>query len=481
MLFKEALNTPCGLRYMYDSLDLRSSAGRRLLLETEMMTDGPEISEHYGKLMEFFEKADDKNAATLQVKLTRLRDIAGTASGLASGTVLDDVELFEVKNLLLLAIEIREVLSAMKVGSVTVSLLCEIVVRILDPDGQRVPSFHVYDSYSDELARLRAEIKRKGEDEELLRRSQELENAVRVRLSGELRQYANVIWLTLETLAEVDVLLAQSMQMKDMGLVFPQGMAELSGTASSGRGKTKSANKSSAVAAAEYTDEMPSHRGRTKYVKMFHPQVRELLAEKGRDFQPVDIDFGGGPVTIIGANMGGKTVVLKTVGLCQLLFQFGFGIPADEAVIDIKRGVLFCIGEQENIMEKGLSSFASEVVCINGIIEAAGKGGRMLALVDEPARATNPVEGTALVEAFIRIMDGGNTDLIVTTHYKLEGTPGRKFRVTGLVGGKMDYSLVETDDSAIPHEAVNIAQALGADARWLALTKEILEKKAKRG
>lgn len=462
MLFKEALNTPCGLRYMYDALDLQSAAGRRLLLETEMMTDPAEIAEHYGKLSEFFEKTEARSTDTIQVKLVRLRDIKGTVGNLVAGAILDDVELFEVKSLLLLAIEIREVISKLKITAVQVSPLCELVVRILDPDGQKVPSFHVYDSYSEDLAKARARMRlEKDESEDLLRRIQELETGIRKHLSEELRKYANVVWLTLEALAEIDVLLAQSLQMKAMGLVFPENAVVTSG------GETK-----------KNTGETFSGNGATQYVRMFHPQVKELLAEKGRDFQPVDISFGGGPVTIIGANMGGKTVVLKTVGLCQLLFQFGFGIPAEMAKMDVKQKVMFCIGE-EDLSERGLSSFASEVVCLGGIISAGRENGSLLALVDEPARATNPVEGTALVQAFIRVMDGSKTDLIVTTHYKLEGTPGRKYRVKGLVDGKMDYELVETDDSTIPHEAVNIAESLGADPRWMALTKDILANKVR--
>ena len=399
----------------------------------------------------------------------RLRDIKGTAGNLVSGAVLDDVELFEVKSLLLLAMEIRQELSSLKITTVEVSPLCELVVRILDPDGQKVPSFHIYDSYSEDLAKARSRMRiEKDESDTLLRHIQELEDAIRKRLSEELRIYANVVWLTLEGLAEIDVLLAQSLQIKDMGLVFPENADDPSVNP-----KPQYTNKTPAGAVADNAAAIHPYGLMTKYKKMFHPQVKELLREKGRDFQPVDISFGGGPVTIIGANMGGKTVALKTVGLCQLLFQFGFGIPADRAVIGVKKGVLFCIGE-EDLSERGLSSFASEVVCLGRIIAAGRENGCLLALVDEPARATNPVEGTALVEAFIRIMAGTGTDLILTTHYKLEGTPGKKYRVKGLVNGQMDYELVKTDDSTIPHEAVNIAESLGADPQWIALTKNIL-------
>lgn len=441
MLFKDAINTPCGLRYMYQELELQSGAGRRLLLDEVMMVSAEEIEEHYGKLREFHSLVDDRTTRTLQVKLARLRDVSGTCSRIASGAVLDDVELFEVKNLLLLASEVREVLKGAGIEKLFVPVLGELPLRLLDPQGQRVPSFHVYDCYSDELAALRLQIRQNPPDrDELLKRSFEIEVQVRKKLSEELRGHATVIWLTLETLAEADLLLAQSLQIKKMGLVFP-----------------------------EMSDD-----GKTVYEKMFHPQVAAQLAERGGEFQPVDISFGDGPVTIIGANMGGKTVVLKTAGMCQLLFQFGFGIPARTAKIDIKKDVLFCIGEEDRSLQ-GLSSFGAEITCVDRIIKASREGRCILAIVDEPARTTNPVEGTALVEALLKVMDGTEADLLLTTHYNLKRTPGRKLRVKGLDGGKMNYSLEETAEGEVPHEAVAVAESLGADVGWMEETKKILD------
>lgn len=438
------MNIPCGLRYMYDTLELQSGAGRRLLLDEVMPAEREEIGESYAKLREFFGKLSGSDIETLQVKLFRLRDIAGTLSRLASGAVLDDVELFEVKSLLLLASEVREVMAEKGLETVHVSPLCELPLRLLDPEGQRVPSFHVYDSYDGELAGLRARIRREPENaEELTVRALGLENTVRKMLSAQLRQHATLIWLTLETLAEADILLAKAVQMRKMGLIIPEISAEGSGN------------------------------GGTVYEKMWHPQVKEWLAGRGGEFQPVDIRFGGEPVTVIGANMGGKTVVLKTVGLCQLLFQFGFGIPAGKAEIDIKQNIFVGIGDDDRSMQ-GLSSFANEVRGINVIMRAAREGGRNLALLDEPARTTNPVEGTALVEAFLKVMEGKGTDLIVTTHYNLKDIPGRRLKVRGLENGKMNYGLEETSESAVPREAVAIAESLGADAEWLEAAKEIL-------
>ena len=96
--------------------------------------------------------------------------------------------------------------------------------------------------------------------------------------------------------------------------------------------------------------------------------------------------------------MGGKNVVLKTLTLCQYLFQYGVGIPAKNADIAVKDEVYFCIGDEQSI-EKGLSSFAAEMKNIDAVIKASRGKRKLLALIDEPARTTNPKEGTALVSA----------------------------------------------------------------------------------
>ena len=207
---------------------------------------------------------------------------------------------------------------------------------------------------------------------------------------------------------------------------------------------------------------------------MFHPQVRDALERAGKKFQPVDISFAHTPTLITGANMGGKTVVLKTLTLCQYLFQFGFGIPASEASIAIKDDIMFCIGDEQSI-EKGLSSFAAEMKNIDAVIKASREERRLLALIDEPARTTNPTEGTALVQALLKVLAPRHMSLVMTTHYDIEPGTAHCLRVRGFDGGSMNYSLVEVEDGEVPHEALNIAQSLGIDPEWITLAREELE------
>ncbi|MBR7157037.1 MAG: DNA mismatch repair protein MutS, partial [Bacteroidales bacterium] len=299
MTFKSILDIDCGIRFIYDNLQLNSSCARKMLLESQMMTAKREIDIYYGKLNQLF----NKNLTPLANKLMCLKDIETTIKRVAAGIVLDDIELFEIKYLAMIS---RDVLALMKEQKITAVNLPDLsdVVAILDPDSLNIPSFYVYDSYSEELMQVRKEMKaisgygqevegdQKQQLLELQKRNDEIEAEVRGELSGKVKEYSKELDYALKGLAMLDILIAKVVQMKELGLNFPS-VTEI---------------------------------GETFYVKMFNPMVREALEKVGKQFYPVDIAFANVPVTIIGANMGGKSVVLKTLALNQLLTQFGFGV-----------------------------------------------------------------------------------------------------------------------------------------------------------
>lgn len=471
MLFKDFFDAPCGLRYMLESLQLVSSCGRSRLLSSEMLVSQGDIEESYKKLRIAYRTIYETDGVTgsalasLKHKLMCLRDISGTISRLANKVVLDDIDLFEIKYIALLAGAVRGYLEELKLGVIEIPDL-EDVVKILDPDGMRVESFYVYDSYSKELGRIRGELKKLqgleiGRDKaattdsritELIERERLLERKIRENLSDLLREHAESIKLAVDSLGDLDVLLAKCLQIKEMGLCFPEISSD----------------------------------GRTLYEGMFHPQILSIYEEynklhadfggEKKRFTPIDIEFVHIPISIIGANMGGKTVVLKMLALNQLLFQFGFGIPAKRAEIEIKDEVRICIGDEQDELS-GLSSFAGEIKAIDGVLQSAAQGKKLLALIDEPARTTNPIEGTALVAALLNVLKDREISLIITTHYNIPGEFFRRLRVNGLVNGKMDYRLGETKSGDIPHEAINIAKSLKVNEQWIGEAEKFLDKK----
>ncbi len=445
MQLRKLIDSPCGLRFILDELCTHSSYSRKLLLESTMMHGRESIEKSYSVLKEFYhvvENDDNKNAIqTMQFKLCKLKDINNTISRLTSSTVIDDIELYEVKSLALLSADVKNILEKLNLINVIEIPTLEDVVKILDPDGLRIATFYIYDSYSEELAVLRRKLKEKDfYQEEIYNKVMEVEDEIRAKLSEALKPFASVLCKTLNVLADVDLNLAKALQMKELGLCFP--------TISN--------------------DNVATYKG------IFHPEVKNILDKEKREYQKVDIQFGMKPVIIMGANMGGKTIVLKTLAMSQYLMQFGFGIPADSAEMMIY-DEMFCLTTDDQSLNKGLSSFAAEMKNIDAVIKASHDDKKILALIDEPARSTNPTEGTALVSSLVKLLQDKAMSLIIVTHYNIKTYNNKCLRVKGLENGKMNYELVETHEGEVPHEALNIAESLGVAPQWIQMAKEILE------
>ena len=445
MQLRKLIDSPCGLRFILDELCTHSSYSRKLLLESTMMHDRESIEKSYSVLKEFYnvvENDDNKNAIqTLQFKLCKLKDINNTISRLSSSTVIDDIELYEVKSLALLSADVKNILEKLNLINVIEIPTLDDVVKILDPDGLRIATFYIYDSYSEELAVLRKKLKEKDfYQEEIYNKVMEVEDAIRAKLSEALKPFVHDLCEALNALADVDLNLAKALQMKELGLCFP--------TISN--------------------DNVATYKG------IFHPEVKNILDKEKREYQKVDIQFGMKPVIIMGANMGGKTIVLKTLAMSQYLLQFGFGIPADSAEMMIYDEI-FCLTTDDQSLNKGLSSFAAEMKNIDAVIKASHDDKKILALIDEPARSTNPTEGTALVSSLVKLLQDKTMSLIVVTHYNIKTYNNKCLRVKGLENGKMNYELVETHEGEVPHEALNIAESLGVAPQWIQMAKEILE------
>ena len=183
--------------------------------------------------------------------------------------------------------------------------------------------------------------------------------------------------------------------------------------------------------------------------------------------------------------MAGKTVLLKTLGVAQLLAQFGMFVPAASASITLVDDIVFCIGDKQNEMN-GLSSFASEIIKISNVVKQSATA-KLLILIDEPARTTNPVEGKAIVQALSNLLAERISISLITTHYAQLGIPCRRLRIAGFreelanaaispenINLFMDYSLVEDNSDTVPHEALRIATLLGCDTDLINLAEHHL-------
>lgn len=448
MLFKNSFEQNPALRFVYDQLQMASNLGRHYLLDLPFCTDEEALRSEFELLAQTVALTQNDNNRTklthIRNNLHQINDIRPTLVALADGVTLDDIQLFEIKKTAILTRKIADDLKAIRCDVFPLENM-EAVVAILDPEHTNIPHFYVYSAYDHELATLRERIEHAqstAEAEEYRFEAQKVEDRVRGKLSQKLLTYHNAIAHNLDTLAHLDLLLAK------------------------------------ARLAIQWNACRPNIGNHTRLMGLYNPEVDHALREKGRTFQPVDIQFGREAILITGANMAGKSVLLKTVSLAQHLFQFGFYIPAKEADMSIVDIIINSIGDNQS-ETSGLSSFAVEILTVDKIIRSARAGQKVLALVDELARTTNPEEGKILVGNYLHLAQKLGITTLVTTHYSGIKATCRRLRVKGLqlsenqtitmgnIGDFMDYSLVETEADEVPMEAFTIAKLFGVDAEIL--------------
>jgi DNA mismatch repair protein MutS2 len=154
---------------------------------------------------------------------------------------------------------------------------------------------------------------------------------------------------------------------------------------------------------------------------------------------PLDLELGeGGRLLLVsGPNMGGKTVLLKTVGLAVALAHAGLPVLAAEGsavpVLDELRADL---GDEQSV-DRGLSTFAAHLLALKAMAEAAGPG--TLLLADELGAGTDPEEGAALGRALIEHAAARGAWGVVTTH--LGSLKRVASEVAGVVNGSLEFDL----------------------------------------
>jgi len=169
--------------------------------------------------------------------------------------------------------------------------------------------------------------------------------------------------------------------------------------------------------------------GEVRFVSARHPLL--ILKEKkgGAKVVPVDIIVpdGCGVLVISGANTGGKTVAMKTLGLLTLMALSGMMVPAAEGSTAVAFDSIFSdIGDRQDLIAS-LSTFSAHINRIKDFFSEARAGS--LVLIDEIGAGTDPSEGGAFALAALETFRANGAVTVITTHLnvlkaKAQADPG---------------------------------------------------------
>ena len=158
--------------------------------------------------------------------------------------------------------------------------------------------------------------------------------------------------------------------------------------------------------------------GRVKMMAARHPLLVQARKEgRGDEVVPIDLhlDQHQRILVISGANTGGKTVALKTLGLLSLMAQAGLHIPAAvDSEVSLFRDVFAYIGDEQNLQEH-LSTFSSFVLWLNRVLD--GIDNASLLLIDEIGVGTEYSQGAALAMGLLDYIRQKGGYAVVTSHF----------------------------------------------------------------
>ena len=451
MNFKQAINENPQLKSIYEHLIIKTAMGRNLLFDSEFSVDKEFLEKQYeltAKCQKFLESVTANDKMLLECILYDIHNITGSINLLERKENLDDIGLFEIKAFCLSCVQLNQSLENLNCEDFILDSF-EDIITLLDPEGTRSRQFYIYNAYDPNISSLRSEFEKLKQTDSPLTANiynqiLEIENIVREKICTNIRPEIERLRRAVSQIALLDISIAKAELNTEMNLVKPQ-----------------------------INDSF------IEYTGIFNPIIKEHLNKKGKNFQSIDIKCDSRTMLITGANMAGKTVVLKTLALNQLLAQFGFFVASEKANICLTEGVLQSIGDNQD-ENQGLSSFASEILTLNNIVKQVKTGKRYLVLADELARTTNPIEGVKLLNGFISTINTGNSVCVVTTHYSNITAPCLHYRVKGFINNNLkppisianlsdniDYSLVEDTTNTTPTEALALCHLLGIDDDWL--------------
>ncbi|MDK2562194.1 hypothetical protein QOZ84_01430 [Romboutsia sedimentorum] len=422
----------------------------------------------------------------IQYEFCKVKNIKNTIVRLENKNILDELELFEIKSF---AINVNKIMQYYLKLNIDVDYInfnsLEKVVKLLDPEDLKLTTFQIYGAYSKRLLRIRqnklnvekeifssTEIKNieklKKKRLEIVIQEEEEVLKIRKALTEQLYNYLIDVKENITNIGKLDLLIAK---------------ADL---------------------AIKYNAIKPSINEDNKiYFKdLVNPNIQRILDSQGKQYIPISIEIDNKITIISGANMGGKSVSMKTIALNLYLFQCGFFVFAKEANLCIL-DFIYLVSDDMQDINKGLSTFGAEIIKLKEITKLIKIRDGFIAL-DEFARGTNPIEGRLLLKSICEYFKQYNSISLISTHlddinisdvdyYQVIGLKNVNFeglkRQIDLRIGKdkssngvkilqeyMDYRMEKVSkETKVPKDAINICKLLGLDNEIINIANKLSE------
>lgn len=487
-----------------------------------------ELSEEFDRIEKMMGLILSQKSVFIELKaaMKQMKDLRLTIERSIKDETLTSVEFFELKNFAAVIKTISSCTAQMMWNVPEELKPCRIewLEVLLDPEKSGIKTFYIYDCYSEKLGEIRKE-KNKLEFElegmkKAVYKAFEEETGMAFRSNGEVtiaksneklieslkektmltiinETYLNTTFglrddeLTNKYNKEIDFLRGEEAAeeieiLKILSKKVGAGGAEiLANMDRIGRldlliAKAQYAQVINAVKPTfSKNGELDIHKGR-------HVLVETSIRKKGKEYTPIDVCLNKEVALITGANMGGKSVSLKMIGLLQAMFQYGMFVPAERFSSVLFEFIHVSAGDEQSI-DKGLSTFGAEIKNINEALKKSKKSG--LILIDELARGTNPHEGHAISAAIIDFLKKKPTKTVITTHFDgLALEDITHLQVKGLkeidfcmldeschISDYMDYSLISiVGEIGIPRDAINISRIMGMPKEIIKKAEEII-------
>ncbi len=527
-----------GLDYVVSAMNLLTPFGSKQIKEQKPFFPGQEKAledelDRVAKMVNTVE-ANSKEISILQEIFMMTKDNTFTIER-SENSVLSVVEIFELKNLMLLMEKIRDLSNKIQLPEEFVPEDITEILDVLDPGGDRLNTFYIYDSFSEKLGELRR--KKKNMEREIRAQQKALRSEIREKHGLSLTPKFDITIsksdnATIKMIEEISELtksdedymsvtftLVPDDTVQDLMRKMDVVTADIEEEELNVRERlSKEIHKyaglllnncdkigrldiilAKAIYAKNHNCVKPEivKEHIVEFEDGRHLQVEEIIQKKGGEYCPVSISLADGVTCITGANMGGKTISLKLTGMVAILAQYGYFVPCKKARVGLSNFMQILIGDSQSI-ERGLSSFGSEMEELKEIMDNSKD--RSLLLIDEIASGTNPVEGLALTKSIVDYLKTKTYISLITTHFETVTADEDvvNMQVTGLanvdfeklnreiryanrreriniIQKYMDYRLKRVDDAAeIPKDALNIAKMLGISSSIIEKAKEYI-------